>query len=115
MQITDVKTLPYQAAFHDLVFVTVETDEGIHGWGEAGGMGRERACEATVQELKHYFIGQVGSAARAHRPVCRRDVSAHDLRHAVARLRRRRTARCSAAVSAPHLQEGSAPCPTGTH
>lgn len=65
MQITDVKTLPYQAAFHDLVFVTVETDEGIHGWGEAGGMGRERACEATVQELKHYFIGQVGSAERA--------------------------------------------------
>ena len=31
MRITDVKMRPYQAAFHDLVFVTVETDEGIHG------------------------------------------------------------------------------------
>ena len=104
MNITDVETLPCEAAVRERVFVKVDTDEGIHGWGEAGGMGRERACEATVQELKHYFIGQVGSAARAHRPGCRRDFSAHDLRHAVARLRRRRTARCSAAVSASYLR-----------
>ena len=58
MKITDVKTFPYDGGFRDLVFVKVETDEGIYGWGEAGGMGRERACEATVQEIKHYFIGQ---------------------------------------------------------
>ena len=58
MKITDVKTFPYDGAFRDLVFVKVETDEGLYGWGEAGGMGRERACEATVQEIKHYFIGQ---------------------------------------------------------
>ena len=58
MKITDVKTFPYDGGFRDLVFVKVETDEGVYGWGEAGGMGRERACEATVQEIKHYFIGQ---------------------------------------------------------
>ena len=58
MKITDVKTFPYDAVFRDLVFVKVETDEGTYGWGEAGGMGRERACETTVQEIKHYFIGQ---------------------------------------------------------
>ena len=58
MKITAVKTFPYDGVFRDLVFVKVETDEGIYGWGEAGGMGRERACEATVQEIKHYFIGQ---------------------------------------------------------
>ena len=58
MKITDIKTFPYDGVFRDLVFVKVETDEGIHGWGEAGGMGRERACEATVQEIKPYFIGQ---------------------------------------------------------
>ena len=58
MKITDVKTFPYDGAFRDLVFVKVETDEGLYGWGEAGGMGRERACEATVQEIKPFFIGQ---------------------------------------------------------
>ena len=58
MKITDVKTFPYDGGFRDLVFVKVETDEGVYGWGEAGGMGRERACEATVQEIKPYFIGQ---------------------------------------------------------
>ena len=58
MKITDVKTFPYDGGFRDLVFVKVETDAGIYGWGEAGGMGRERACEATVQEIKPYFIGQ---------------------------------------------------------
>ena len=65
MNITDVETLPCEAAVRERVFVKVDTDEGIHGWGEAGGMGRERACDATVQELKHHFIGQVGSAERA--------------------------------------------------
>ena len=34
------------------------TDAGLYGWGEAGGMGRERACEATIHELEHYLIGQ---------------------------------------------------------
>ena len=46
MKITAVKTFPYDGVFRDLVFVKIETDEGIYGWGEAGGMGRERACEA---------------------------------------------------------------------
>lgn len=58
MNITDVRMLPDDARFRDLVFVEVETDAGVYGWGEAGGMGRERACEATVQEMKPYFIGQ---------------------------------------------------------
>ena len=95
MKITDVKTFPYDAAFRDVVFVQVETDEGIHGWGEA-----------TVQEPA--LLDRTGGECRvrAHRPGCRRDVSAHNLRHAVARLRQRRTARCSAAVSALLCSKG---------
>ena len=58
MKITSVKTFPYDGVFRDLVFVKVETDEGIYGWGEAGNMGRERASEAAVHEIKHYLIGQ---------------------------------------------------------
>jgi galactonate dehydratase len=58
MKITAVKIFPYDGVFRDLVFVKVETDEGIYGWGEAGNMGRERASEAAVHEIKHYLIGQ---------------------------------------------------------
>lgn len=58
MKITAVKTFPYDGVFRDLIFVKIETDEGLYGWGEAGGMGRERACEATIHELEHYLIGQ---------------------------------------------------------
>lgn len=65
MKITNVKMLPYDATFRNPVFVKIETDAGIHGWREAGGMGRKRSCGATVQGLKHYFIGQEGSGERA--------------------------------------------------
>jgi galactonate dehydratase len=58
MKIKAVKTFPYDGVFRDLIFVKVETDAGLYGWGEAGGMGRERACEATVHEIEHYLIGQ---------------------------------------------------------
>ena len=65
MTITDVKTLAYDAAFRDVVFVKVETDEGIHAWGEAGGIGRKRTCGATVPEFEHYFIAPVERAEGA--------------------------------------------------
>jgi galactonate dehydratase len=58
MKITAVKTFPYDGVSRDLVFVKVETDEGIYGWGEAGNWGRERASEAAVHEIKHYLIEQ---------------------------------------------------------
>ena len=112
MNITDVETLPCEAAVRERVFVKVDTDQGIHGWGEAGGMGRERACDATVQELKHHFIGQVGSA----RPSTRMPPRSFCARFA--------PRRCPAAPSAHgpvlrsreclHVQEGSTPCPTVT-
>jgi L-lactate dehydrogenase (cytochrome) len=58
VKITNIHVFPDDGAFRDLVFVKVDTNQGIHGWGEAGGMGRERACAATAEELKPYFIGQ---------------------------------------------------------
>jgi L-alanine-DL-glutamate epimerase-like enolase superfamily enzyme len=50
---TPVKTFPDDGAFRDLIFVKVGTDAGLYGWGVAGCMGRERACEATVHEIEH--------------------------------------------------------------
>ena len=58
MKITAIKTFPYDGVWRDLIFIKVETDEGLYGWGEAGTMGRERANEATIHEIEHYLIGK---------------------------------------------------------
>lgn len=41
------------------LFVKVETDEGIHGWGEAyTQLDRERNIEQQIHELGQYVIGR---------------------------------------------------------
>ena len=35
MKITKIKTFLVDASWRNLVLVKVETDEGVHGWGEA--------------------------------------------------------------------------------
>ena len=40
------------------MFLKVETDEGITGWGEPVIEGRARTVEAAVGELSHYLVGQ---------------------------------------------------------
>ena len=39
------------------LFVKVETDEGITGWGEAGAAFRARAVAAAIDELSGYLVG----------------------------------------------------------
>ena len=36
MKITDIKTFPYEDLWRDPVFVKVEADEGLKGWGAEG-------------------------------------------------------------------------------
>jgi len=36
MKISDVKTYPVWVGSRNQCVIKVETDEGIHGWGEAG-------------------------------------------------------------------------------
>ena len=48
MKVTDVKTLPYDAAFRDVVLAKVETDEGIHGWGAAAAMFPRTICATPL-------------------------------------------------------------------
>ena len=38
MKITDVKPIPVQVGHRNQLIVKVETDEGIYGWGESGGI-----------------------------------------------------------------------------
>ena len=60
MQITDVTTfLVHPGKAKNLCFVKVETDEGIHGWGECYTQAdRDLQITAHVDQLKRYLIGR---------------------------------------------------------
>ncbi len=48
------------------MFVKIETDEGVHGWGEAVVEGRARTVETAVQEFARDLIGQDASRINDH-------------------------------------------------
>ena len=61
MRITAVKTFMVHpdTAKKNLLFVKVETDAGLFGWGEAyTQVDRERAIEIYIQELGRYLRGR---------------------------------------------------------
>lgn len=41
------------------MFLKIETDEGIVGWGEPVIEGKAKSVEAAVHELGEYIIGQI--------------------------------------------------------
>ncbi|OGG43555.1 MAG: hypothetical protein A3F84_20510 [Candidatus Handelsmanbacteria bacterium RIFCSPLOWO2_12_FULL_64_10] len=60
MKVTAVKTfLIHPGLAKNWLFVKVETDEGLHGWGEAYTQNdRDRAIETHIQELGRYLVGR---------------------------------------------------------
>ena len=58
MKITEVKVYPVWVSSRNQLVVKVETDEGIHGWGEAGLSGRELAVEGAIRHYRELLIGQ---------------------------------------------------------
>ena len=60
MKITDVKVFAaHPGAGKNFLFVKVETDSGIHGWGEAYSQSdRDTAVEAHVLQLARYLEGR---------------------------------------------------------
>ena len=60
MKVTAVKTfLVHPGTSKNWLFVKVETDAGLHGWGEAYTQAdRDRALEIHVQELGRYLVGR---------------------------------------------------------
>jgi galactonate dehydratase len=60
MQVTDVKTfIVHPGTGKNWLLVKVETDEGIHGWGEAYTQAdRDKAIEAHIHAMKRYVIGR---------------------------------------------------------
>ncbi|MGE5526808.1 MAG: mandelate racemase/muconate lactonizing enzyme family protein [Rhodospirillaceae bacterium] len=60
MKITAVKSYTVHPGWRkNLIFVKVETDEGIHGWGEAYSQyDRDRAVMAQLEALGPYMVGR---------------------------------------------------------
>lgn len=58
LKITDIKTFLVGVGNRNLVFVKIETDQGIHGIGEAYSAGPDEATVATIADFKRWLVGQ---------------------------------------------------------
>ena len=58
MKITDVKPYPVWVGQRNQMLVKVETDAGIHGWGESGLSGRELAVKGALEHYREWLIGR---------------------------------------------------------
>jgi galactonate dehydratase len=58
VKITDIKVYPTWVGSRNQLIVKVETDEGIHGWGEAGVSSRELAVGGAVRHYREFLIGR---------------------------------------------------------
>ncbi len=58
MKITDVKTRLVGVTRQSWLFVKIETDEGVYGWGEGSLEGQEKAVAAAILDLSPRIIGQ---------------------------------------------------------
>ncbi len=58
MKISDIQVHPIQAPGRTFVIVTVHTEEGLVGVGEAGLQRRWQAIEGAVEHMKQWLIGQ---------------------------------------------------------
>jgi galactonate dehydratase len=58
MKITGVKTTVVNAEMRNWVFVKLETDEGLYGWGEASLEWKTRSVAAAVQDFEPMILGQ---------------------------------------------------------
>lgn len=73
MKITALKTFICHAFRTNFVFVKIETDKGIHGWGEATLEYRELTVQAAIHDLESYLIGKDPHNIEAFRHDCYRD------------------------------------------
>lgn len=58
MKITDIKTLIVNADLRNWIFVKVETDQGLYGWGEATLEWKTRAVVGAIEDLKPLLLGE---------------------------------------------------------
>lgn len=58
MIITDIKSYPVWVGARNILVVKVETDEGLHGLGEAGLSSRELAVVGAIRHFREFLIGK---------------------------------------------------------
>ena len=58
MKITDIKTFIVDAGWRPWMFVKVETDEGLVGWGECSDGKSPHGIEGVIRDLKPSLIGK---------------------------------------------------------
>ena len=63
MKIADIKTFIVPPRW---LFVKIETDEGVSGWGEAVLEGRAHTVATAVSELADYLVGKDPSPIEDH-------------------------------------------------
>ena len=73
MKVTAIKTFVCNAFRTNFVFVKVETDSGLYGWGEATLEYKEHTVEAAIHDLEGYLIGKDPRNIEAFRHDCYRD------------------------------------------
>ncbi len=66
MKITKVETYLMWAEWCNWLFVRVDTDAGIHGWGEGSLHGSIKAVETAIHELGDYLIGRDPAGVERH-------------------------------------------------
>ncbi|GMV80803.1 MAG: galactonate dehydratase [Planctomycetota bacterium] len=57
MKITSVQPFPITYGHRTMLLVKVETDAGLHGWGEGGITGREQAMAGVVESFAPLLVG----------------------------------------------------------
>ena len=57
MKITDIKSIVVNAKMRNWIFVKVETDEGIAGWGEASMEWKTRGVVGCIEDYKAFILG----------------------------------------------------------
>ena len=58
MKIRDLKLYPTMVGRRHQLIIKIETDEGIHGWGESGLSGRELAVMGALRHYRELIIGR---------------------------------------------------------
>ncbi|MBI3208487.1 MAG: galactonate dehydratase [Candidatus Solibacter usitatus] len=58
IKITDVKTFFAGVGSRNFCFLKIETDQGIHGIGEAYSCGPDLAVKAVIEDFKGWLVGQ---------------------------------------------------------
>lgn len=64
MKIVDVRTLVVDAGWRNWIFVEIETDDGLTGYGECTLEGREKAVVGVIEDFRRHLVGEPADRIR---------------------------------------------------